>query len=296
EELNSTNEELQSTNEELQSTNEELETSREELQSTNEELETVNSELQDKVEQLSGVNDDLNNLLTSTEIATIFLDNELCIKRFTPNMTEFFKLIGTDVGRPVSDITHNLKYYDLAKDVSEVLENLGRIEKEIQSTNGKWLAFQILPYRTLENAIDGVVITFIDITIQKTSELASLEAKEYAEGIIQTIRGPLLVLDDKLRVITANKSFYDTFKVETAKTEGELIYELGNNQWDIPKLRTLLEDVLPKNTELNDFKVIHNFPTIGQKKMLLNARRILQGTTSTETILLSIEDVTSHGT
>jgi two-component system CheB/CheR fusion protein len=295
EELKSTNEELQSTNEELQSTNEELETSREELQSTNEELETVNSELQNKVDQLSGASNDLNNLLASTEIATIFLDNELCIKRFTPKMTEFFKLISTDLGRSIGDITHNLEYNDLEKDVSEVLENLGRIEKELQSKEDRWLALRILPYRTLENTIDGVVITLMDITTQKTSEMVSLEAKEYAESIIQTTRQPLLVLDDKLRVITANQSFYDAFKVKAAKTEGEPIYELGNKQWDIPELRTLLEEILPKNIELNDFKVTHCFPNIGEKTMLLNARRILRNTTNTETILLSIEDVTSHG-
>jgi len=170
EELKSTNEELQSTNEELQSTNEELETSREELQSTNEELETVNTELQNKVEQLSEANNDLNNLLGSTEIATIFLDNDIRIKRFTSKAAEIFKLIGTDVGRPISDIVHNLVYKDLLKDIQEILKNLGRIEKEVRSQNGRWYFMRILPYRTVENTIDGVVVTFVDITKQKNAE------------------------------------------------------------------------------------------------------------------------------
>jgi two-component system, chemotaxis family, CheB/CheR fusion protein len=170
EELKSTNEELQSTNEELQSTNEELETSREELQSTNEELETVNNELQNKVEQLSDANNDLNNLLGSTEIATLFLDNDVRIKRFTPGASEIFKLIGADVGRSIGDIVHNLKYEDLLKDVNEVLRNLGRIEKEIQTKNDNWFLMRILPYRTMDNAIDGVAVTFIDITKQKNLE------------------------------------------------------------------------------------------------------------------------------
>jgi two-component system CheB/CheR fusion protein len=153
---------------------------------------------------------------------------------------------------------------------------------------------RILPYRTLENSIDGVVITFNDITRQKTSELISKEAKDYAQSLLQTLRESILVLDDKFRVITANKSFYNTFKVKPAETEKKLIYELGNKQWDIPQLRTFLETILPKNTEFDDFEVVHDFPKIGRKKMLLNARRIFRDTEGTETILLAIEDVTSH--
>jgi two-component system, chemotaxis family, CheB/CheR fusion protein len=170
EELKSTNEELQSTNEELQSTNEELETSREELQSTNEELATVNAELQNKVEQLSDANNDLNNLLGCTEIATLFLDNDVKIKRFTPRASEIFKLISADVGRSIGDIVHNLEYDELVDDVQEVLKNLGKIEKEVRAKSGIWMTMRILPYRTVDNAIDGVVVTFIDITKQKILE------------------------------------------------------------------------------------------------------------------------------
>jgi two-component system CheB/CheR fusion protein len=170
EELKSTNEELQSTNEELQSTNEELETSREELQSTNEELETVNTELQNKVEQLSEANNDLNNLLGATEIATLFLDNDVKVKRFTPKAAKIFKLIPADVGRSISDIVHNLQYDELVDDVQEVLKNLGKIEKEIRTKAGNWYLIRILPYRTVENAIDGVVVTFVDISKQKRLE------------------------------------------------------------------------------------------------------------------------------
>ena len=170
EELKSTNEELQSTNEELQSTNEELETSREELQSTNEELETVNAELQNKVEQLSDANNDLNNLLGATEVATLFLDNDINVKRFTPRAAEIFKLIAADDGRPIGDIVHNLQYDELVDDAKKVLENLGRVEKEVRTKEGNWFFMRILPYRTVDNAIDGVVVTFIDITRQKHLE------------------------------------------------------------------------------------------------------------------------------
>ncbi len=178
EELKSANEELQSTNEELQSTNEELETSREELQSTNEELETVNAELQNKVEQLSEAYNDLNNLLGCTEIATIFLDNDINVKRFTPTAASVFKLIKSDIGRPISDIVHNLKYDSLDEDVRQVLNHLGRVEKEIQAKNNYWFQMRILPYRTIDNTIDGVVVTFINISKQKEAEQEVREIKE----------------------------------------------------------------------------------------------------------------------
>ena len=164
EELRSANEELQSTNEELQSTNEELATSKEELQSTNEELVTVNSELQDKIEALVQVNSDINNLLASTDIGTIFLDNDLRIKRFTPAMMNFFNLIQTDIGRPISDITSKIPLANISRDARTVLKDLQKKESEIRTENGNWYSMRILPYRTVENTIDGVVITFMDIT------------------------------------------------------------------------------------------------------------------------------------
>ena len=167
EELKSTNEELQSTNEELQSTNEELETSREELQSTNEELETVNAELQDKVIQLSGANDDLNNLFGSTRIATIFLDMDLCIRRFTPTATDIFNLRQNDIGRPISDITSKVEYFNIREDARDVLETLRTKETEVCTRSGNWFSMRILPYRTLENMTDGVVITFVNIDKSK---------------------------------------------------------------------------------------------------------------------------------
>jgi PAS domain S-box-containing protein len=129
---------------------------------------------------------------------------------------------------------------------------------------------------------------------RKTSQLASKAASDYAGGIFQTVHEPLVVLNEKLHVITANQSFYDTFKVKPAQTEGQFIYDLGDKQWDIPELRKLLEDILPKNTEFNDFEVTHDFPEIGKKKMVLNARRIFQGIGGTGTILLAIEDTTER--
>jgi chemotaxis protein methyltransferase CheR/two-component system CheB/CheR fusion protein len=172
EELKSANEELQSTNEELQSTNEELTTSKEEMQSLNEELQTVNVELQAKVTDLSWVNNDMKNLLNSMEIATVFLDNTLNIRRFTPYATHLFKLITGDVGRPLSDITTDLDYPQLQHDMHEVLRTLVFTENQIKTLDGRWFKVRIMPYRTQDNVIDGLVITFFDI-----SETKKLEAQ-----------------------------------------------------------------------------------------------------------------------
>lgn len=170
EELKSTNEELQSTNEELQSTNEELTTSREELQSLNEELQTVNAEQQSKMDELARINNDMRNLLNSTEIVTIFLDNDLHVRRFTPGANKLFKLIPGDVGRPLSDITSDLLYPEMIEETREVLRTLAFSEKQISASNGRWFSVRIMPYRTMEDVIGGVVITFADITAAKKLE------------------------------------------------------------------------------------------------------------------------------
>jgi two-component system CheB/CheR fusion protein len=176
EELRAVNEELQSTNEELQSTNEELTTSKEEMQSMNEELQTVNNELQVKVDELSGLNNDMKNLLNSTDIATVFLTNELKVRRFTTEASKLIKLIGTDVGRPITDLSSILLYPELIKDAEEVLRTLVFSEKQITTTDQQQFVVRIMPYRTLENFIDGVVITFTDIS--KYSTIGNRSVKE----------------------------------------------------------------------------------------------------------------------
>ncbi len=170
EELKSMNEELQSTNEELQSTNEELTTSKEEMQSLNEELQTVNAELQAKLDELSGTNNDMKNLLNSTEIATVFLDNNLCVRRFTLQAQTIIKLIPSDVGRPITDLASDLLYPTLVADANEVLKTLVFVERSISTSDGRWFTVRVMPYRTMDNRIDGVVITFADITAAKKVE------------------------------------------------------------------------------------------------------------------------------
>ena len=178
EELKSANEEMQSINEEMQSTNEELETSKEELQSVNEELATVNTELQGKVADLSQANNDMNNLLAGTGVGTIFVDHDLHIQRFTPAVTQVINLIATDVGRPIGHIVSNLKDYEhLVADVQQVLDTLIPIETEVQDNLGKWFLLRIRPYRTLDNVIDGAVVTFFDITEIKQAKQALQNAE-----------------------------------------------------------------------------------------------------------------------
>jgi len=303
EELKSTNEELQSTNEELQSAIEELETSKEELQSVNEETITINSELNAKIEQLTSIQNDMKNLLDSINTGTLFLDHQLIIRRYTPAAVMEYRLIASDVGRPLSDITSNLDGADLRTELQAVLDTLVPIEREVRTTDGAWYLARIQPYRTLDNVIEGVVLTFTPVTEFKlareaaqraTAELATTLqastqlARELAEGIVNTMIEPLLVLDGGLQVISASRSFYEQFQVAAEQTVGRKIYDLGNGQWAIPALRELLENILPKDKVMDRYIVEHNFPGIGQRRMVLNARRIITMAGNTELILLAM--------
>lgn len=290
EEMKASNEEMQSTNEELRSTMEELETSKEELQSVNEELQTVNQENRHKVEELSQLSSDLQNLLSATGIATLFLDRQLRIMRFTPKVGELFNIRLTDRGRPISDLTHRLGYDDLHDDARRVLESLIPIDREVDDESGRCYLTRVMPYRTAEHRIDGVVITFVDITTRKQAERELAEAKEFAESIVETLHEPLLVLKPDLRVKSCNPAFYQHFQVARSETEGRKIYELGNGQWNIPQLRDLLENVLPKNNVFSDYEVRHKFEDLGERIMLLNGRRL----DHVQLILLGIRDISER--
>jgi two-component system CheB/CheR fusion protein len=164
EELKASNEELQAINEEMRSASEELETSKEELQSVNEEILTVNGALQAKVEETAKANDDLQNLIASTGISTIFVDRSMRIKRYTPAAVGLFNLIATDIGRPLLDLTHRLDYPQLAADARSAFEDLKLAEREVSTLDGNWFLARVLPYRTVDDRIDGAVLTLIDIT------------------------------------------------------------------------------------------------------------------------------------
>ncbi len=292
--LRAASEEIQSSNEELQSMNEELETAKEELQSSNEELMTLNDEVQNRNLELGRISSDLFNLFRSINIPVVMLSNNLHIRRFNPAAEKAFNLIATDVGRPITDINTNFNNSDLEQAVLEVIDTLISKEQEVQDRYGCWYSVQIRPYRTTENKIDGVVITYADIDTVKKSFALSQEAREYAEAIVETVREPLLVLDAGLHIKSSNKAFYQTFMVTPEETVNKSIFDLGNRQWDIPQLRVLLEDILCNNTLFEDFAVTHDFPHLGYKEMLVNARRIVGSDNQTKLILMAIEDVTEH--
>jgi two-component system CheB/CheR fusion protein len=287
EELQSTNEELQANNEELQSTNEEMETSREELQSTNEELETVNSELQRKNEEMARANDDINNLFAASDICTVILDSRLRLQRFTPAATRLFRFMERDLGRPITDISSILLYDELPRDLDGVLKTLERCKREVRSKEGQWFEVRIQPYRTAKNVIAGVVLSLAEITRSKEMEAEARERRILVESILETLREPLLVLEEDLTVLEANRAFYEFFRVRPQITEKVKVYDLGGRQWDLPGLRKLLEEVVPKNTEIRDYRVEANFPDLGPKALLVNARRIDRGEERPKLVLLS---------
>jgi two-component system, chemotaxis family, CheB/CheR fusion protein len=289
EDLKAANEELMSVNEEMQSSNEELETSKEELQSLNEELTTANAQLESKITEVEASNNDLDNLLTSTNIATLFLDAQFRIRRFTPAATRLFSLIASDIGRPIGDISKRFGDPGLLSDAAVVLQHAGSAKREVQADDGRWYVREVLPYRTRDDRILGVVITLSDVAAE-----ALQEARLYAESIVDTVREPLLVMDGTLRVLSANRSFYTAFKVSEQDTIGRSLYELGNRQWDIPQLRTVLQEVLPQKQALDDLEVEHDFEGIGPRTMLLNARALQRPGDRADLILLAIEDVTER--
>jgi len=290
--LRAANEEILSSNEELQSTNEELETAKEEIQATNEEMNTVNEELRRRTKEATQVSNDLQNLLNSINIPILMLGADLQVRQFTSAVEGIFNLISTDIGRPLSDITHKLNVPNLEQEILEVIRTLNLKTAEIQDRDGHWYHLRIRPYRTIDNKIDGAVLVLIDIDNLKRSNAQLMEVRDYADAIVETVWQPLIVLNQDLRVIAASRSFYDAFQVAPVETEQQLIFELGNGQWNIPQLRSQLEEILASNTQFQDFQVEHNFELIGRKVMRLKARK-LPRINNIQMILLAIEDITA---
>jgi two-component system, chemotaxis family, CheB/CheR fusion protein len=286
-------EEILSSNEELQSTNEELETAKEEIQATNEELGTINDELRSRNIQLHQVNNDMQNLLSSVNIPILMLSGDLRIRRFTPLAEQAFNLIPSDVGRPFSDIQINLDVQHIRDLVTSVIDTLIPYEQDVQDHLGNWFSLRIRPYRTTDNHIDGVVISLIDIDQLKRNAMELEAARNYATAIVETLHQPLMVLNDELQVITANRAFYEIFQIHPHQTEQQSIFALGNGDWDIPKLRSLLNDILLLDISVQDYELTQDFAHLGRRTMLLNACRIEQGNVG-QMILIAIEDITER--
>ncbi|HXM38219.1 MAG TPA: chemotaxis protein CheB [Gemmatimonadales bacterium] len=292
--LASTNEELVSSNEELQSMNEELETAKEELQSTNEELNTLNDEMHNRNVELNQVSNDVINLLNGVEIALVIVDAGLKIRRFTPKARSTLNLVPADVGRSIGDIRPNVNVAHLDQLITEVMETVTLKELEVQDREGRWYRMQIRPYKTVDNKIEGALLSVVDVDVLKRAREAAEWGREYAAGIVEAVQVPLLALDEKLVVQSANAAFYDVFGVSKAKTEGRSVFELGKGQWDVPDLRTRLAEVLPGHGQFQDLLVEREFPRIGKRTMSLAARPVRSGVGMAPRILLSIEDITDR--
>ena len=292
EELKAAHEEAMSMNEEFQSTNEELETSKEELQSLNEELTALNTQLQQKIDDERRASDDLNNLLSSSGIATLFLDTDFNIMLFTPATRELFNLISKDTGRLFSDITAKVKDPDLLKDAEKVLETLIPAEREVESDDGRWYVRRIHPYRTQSGKISGVAVTFSEVSDLKALQRESMAAREFSESIISTVREPMLVLDSGLNILAASRAFNRVFATRPADIIGKNLFSIQDRQWDAPKLRQLMENVLPQKTTVEAFELALNVGDLGRRDMILNARKVVGSPAEEAAILLAVEDVT----
>jgi two-component system CheB/CheR fusion protein len=292
EELRSANEEIQSSNEELQSTNEELETAKEELQSTNEELTTLNEELRHRNLELGEANNDLLNLLKSVNIPVVMVGRDLLIRRFTPAAHKTLKLIPSDIGRLITDLQPDVQIPNFENQLREVINSLVTKEIELQDKMGHWHSLIMRPYETLDNKISGAILILFDIEENKRRLLQKQQTVDFANALLETVRSASLLLDGNLRIKRATTSFYQLFQIIPEKTEGRLFYEIGEGEWDTPNLRSLLEEVLPKNSYVRDFELRQTIPKIGRRKLLLNADRTAELVDSDYLIILSIEDVT----
>lgn len=292
EELKSANEEMQSTNEELQSTNEELETSKEELQSVNEEMMTVNAELQTKIEQMALMQDDMKNLLDNVRVGTIFLDPKLRIRRYTRDASRVYRLQPTDVGRPLADIRSELVDVDLLADAQTVVDALMPIEREVRTAEGVWYVARLQPYRTVDNFIDGVVLTFVDVS-DRIDAVAVRKARNIAESIIDTLHAPLLVLDAGLRVLSANQAYYGAFSGTPGVIVGRGIFEIEQGQWNLPALHPLLRVDAGGPRRIEREPVDQPLPDGTTRCLLVSVTRVAEQADQTELVLLSIEPGTA---
>ena len=294
EELQSAHEEVLSSNEELQSINEELETAKEELQSANEELTTVNEELQTRNQELTLATDDMLNLLASLDVPIVMLGPERQVRRFTPAAARLFNLIAGDVGRPLADLRGRIVMSDLEPSMLAATETLAVQTREVMDQGGRWYSLRVRPYKTRENKIEGVVMLFVDIDELKKGSERLEQARSHAEAIVDTVGSPLLILNSRLRVERANRSYYEMFHTTPADTEGEPLSDLSGGMWNVPELRRRLADLPDGAGELKGLQLEREIPKAGLRTLIVNARRLTVGDKEPARILLSIEDRTDE--
>ena len=291
-ELNAINEEALSINEEYQSTNEELETAKEELQSLNEELTTTNNQLQETLDRQRRTSDDLQNILNSSDAATLFLDQNLNIRFFTPSAASLFNLIASDIGRPLADFANPFSGFDLIADARQVLADLATIGREARSTSGAWYTYRTSPYRTQDNRIEGVVISLSDISGAKAVELEVGAARAYAEAIIDTVQEPLIVLDEAMNVVSASRSFYRFFGASADDTVDRPLVDSDARHLDVPALRAFLDRVKGSSDNVQSSEIEVDLPEIGHRILVVTAEHIRHDEAATRWILISLKDIT----
>lgn len=316
----SSNENMQSFNEELLSANEEMQSANEELQSLNEELQTINKEQHYTNAELAELNDDLNNYFRSNSNGQLFVDHDLLLKKFSPAAVEHINIRESDIGRPISNITTNIKMDGWIDDIKKVMLSNTTIVREASSEKGKIYQIMTMPYvRKNSTKASGAIISFYDITelknlssrivishedlLKKNEEITEVNAellerneqlnnsKRYTEEIFNTIHDPLVILDKELKVLRASEGFFHIFKVKEEETQGAFLYDLGNKQWDIAALRFQLENILPQEGHFKAFEVDHVFHQIGRRIMRLTARQF-DTHNQEKLILLAIHDIT----
>ena len=272
EELKSTNEELQSTNEELQSTNEEALTTKEEMQSLNEELMTINLQYQTKAEELTQLNNDMKNLLDNIEIGTIFLDNQLNILRFTPQVTKLFNVIASDIGRSITHIVSNFDYPSMEATINNVIQTLNGKELEVRTKMNEWYSLRIMPYRTMDNFINGAVLTFTKITPLKSMSAQIQGLLKFTQVAIDEFTEATLVLDADKKVLLYNHSFSKLFHLTNSEIRELSFPEIVNNKWHMEILAEKLFRTVPKQ---ESFYVQHHFNGIGLLALEITIERLI---------------------
>ena len=289
EDLRAVNEEALSINEEFQSANEELETSKEELQALNEELTALNAQLQESLEHQRATAADLQNILDSSDVATLFLDTALNIRFFTPAAKSLFGVTGVDIGRPLADLAQRFHDAALLADAHEVLKTFAPKRREVESQDGNWYIRSILPYRNEGGTVGGVVITFARISEMKAAERKIEAAKAYAESIIATVKQPLAVLDEDLRVVSASASYFEVFDVKPQDCIGRP-FTLGTKHR--PDALPEFLEAANEGSAIENYEVRIDLPNLGARTFLLSARRIVAGLSERPKILISIDDIT----
>jgi two-component system, chemotaxis family, CheB/CheR fusion protein len=292
EELQSAHEEVLSSNEELQSINEELETAKEELQSANEELTTVNEELQNRNQELTRATDDMVNLLASLDVPIVMLGSGMEVRSFTPAAARLFNLIPGDLGRPLADLRGSIVMSDLEPSIRTALETLAVQTRDVADEGGRWYSLRVRPYKTADNRIEGVVLLFVDIDELKKGAERLDQSRAYAEAIVDTVGSPLLILNSRLRVERANRSYYESFRATPEGTEGQSLSDIGGGLWDVGELRRQLAELPAGWSELKGLEVEAEVPGLGRRTMLVKSRRLTIDGPEPPRILVSIEDRT----